>query len=151
MVIWLSFCYRSVCRCHITLWHRATLQYRHNEHDGISNHRSLGCLLNRLFRCTSKKTSKLRVTGPCITNVFATRRKNFSQWHRSFQRKLLSHWLKLLRHVAIMLVIQGPGFPAQRASNVENVSIWWRMKVRYDFFEVYMIINDLILLLPETL
>ena len=48
-------------------------------------------------------------TGPCITNVFATRRKNFSQWHRSFQRKLLSHWLKFLRHVAITLVIQGPG------------------------------------------
>ena len=47
-------------------------------------------------------------TGPCITNVFATRRKNFSQWHRSFQRKLLSHRLKFLRHVAITLVIQGP-------------------------------------------
>ena len=46
--------------------------------------------------------------GPCITNVFATRRKNFSQWHHSFQRKLLSHWLKFLRHVAITLVIQGP-------------------------------------------
>ena len=49
------------------------------------------------------------ISGPCITNVFATRRKNFSQWHRSFQRKLLSHWLKFLRHVAITLVIQGPG------------------------------------------
>ena len=46
--------------------------------------------------------------GPCITNVFATRRKSFSQWHRSFQRKLRSHWLKFLRHVAITLVIQGP-------------------------------------------
>ena len=50
----------------------------------------------------------LRVPGPCITNVFATCRKNFSQWHRSFQRKLRSHWLKFLRHVAITLVIQGP-------------------------------------------
>ena len=47
--------------------------------------------------------------GPCITNVIATCRKNFSQWHRSFQRKLRSHWLKFLRHVAITLVIQGPG------------------------------------------
>ena len=44
--------------------------------------------------------------GPCITNVFATCRKNISQWHRSFQRKLGSHWLKFLRHVAITLVIQ---------------------------------------------
>ena len=56
------------------------------------------------------RTMQSEVSGPCITNVFATRRKNFSQWHRSFQRKLLSHWLKFLRHVAITLVIQGPGF-----------------------------------------
>ena len=51
----------------------------------------------------------LHITGPCITNVFATRRKSFSQWHRGFHRKLRSHWLKFLRHVAITLVIQGPG------------------------------------------
>ena len=50
-------------------------------------------------------------TGPCITNVFATCRKNFSQWHRSFQRKLRTHWLKFLRHVAITLVIQDPDLP----------------------------------------
>ena len=35
----------------------------HNEHDGVSNHQCLNCLLNRLFRCRSKKTSKLCVTG----------------------------------------------------------------------------------------
>ena len=40
-----------------------TLQWRHNGCDGVSNHRRLGCLLNRLFRHRSKKTSKLRVTG----------------------------------------------------------------------------------------
>ena len=27
-----------------------TLQWRHNERDGVSNHRHLDCLLNRLFR-----------------------------------------------------------------------------------------------------
>ena len=37
-----------------------TLQWRHTERDGDSNHH---CLLNRLFRRRSKKTSKLRVTG----------------------------------------------------------------------------------------
>ena len=42
-----------------------TLQCRHNERNGVSNHRRLDCLLNRLFRCRSKKTSKLRVTGLC--------------------------------------------------------------------------------------
>ena len=45
-----------------------TLQWRHNEGDGVSNHRRLDCLLNRLFRCRSKKTSKLRVTGLCAGN-----------------------------------------------------------------------------------
>ena len=38
--------------------------WRHNERDGVSNPQRLDCLLNRLFRCRSRKTSKLRVTGP---------------------------------------------------------------------------------------
>ena len=40
-----------------------SLQWCHNEHDGVSNHWHLDCLLNCLFRCRSKKTSKLPVTG----------------------------------------------------------------------------------------
>ena len=46
--------------------------------------------------------------GPCITNVIATCRKNFSQWESSFLWKLRCHWLKFLRRVAKTLVIQGP-------------------------------------------
>ena len=48
-----------------------TLQRRHNhdnEHDGVSNHQPYDCLLNRLFRRRSKKTSKLCVTGLCVGN-----------------------------------------------------------------------------------
>ena len=37
------------------------LQWRHNDRDGVSNHRRFDCLLNRLFRRRSKKTSQLRV------------------------------------------------------------------------------------------
>ena len=44
------------------------LQWRDNECDGASNHRRFDCLLNRLIRCRSKKTSKLRVTGLCEGN-----------------------------------------------------------------------------------
>ena len=63
-----------------------SLQWRHDDHEGVSNHQPHGCLLNRLFRRRSKKTSELRVTG--------------------------------LR--------AGTGeFPAQMASNAENVPIWW--------------------------
>ena len=68
-----------------------TLQWRHNERDGFSNHQLHGCLLNRSFRRKSKKTSKLRVTGLCVGNSPVTGE-----------------------------------FPAQRASNAENVYIWWR-------------------------
>ena len=49
------------------------------------------CLLNRLIRRVSKKTSKLRVTGLCVWNSPVTGE-----------------------------------FPAQRASDAENTSIWWR-------------------------
>ena len=44
------------------------LQWRHNDHDSVSNHQPHGYLLNRLFRRRSKITSKLRVTGLCVGN-----------------------------------------------------------------------------------
>ena len=44
------------------------LQWRHFDHDGVSNHQPHGCLLNRLFRRRSKKTLKLRATGLCVGN-----------------------------------------------------------------------------------
>ena len=69
----------------------STLQWHHNEGDGISKHRQLDGLLNCLFRHRSKKTSKLRVTGLCEGNSPVTGE-----------------------------------FPSQRASNVENIPIWWR-------------------------
>ena len=46
----------------------ATFQWRHNEHDGVSNHQPHDFLLTLLFRRRSKKTSKLRVTGLCAGN-----------------------------------------------------------------------------------
>ena len=47
---------------------KVTLYWRHNEHDDVSNHWRLYCLLRHLIRRTSKKTSKLRVTGLCEGN-----------------------------------------------------------------------------------
>ena len=48
--------------------HRNSLRWRHNERHGVSNHQPHYCLLRRLFRRRSKKTSKLRVTGLCEGN-----------------------------------------------------------------------------------
>ena len=68
-----------------------SLQLRHNESNGVSNHRRHECLLNRLFRRRSKKTSKLLVTGLCegnplVTSEFPTQRvsnaENVSIWWR---------------------------------------------------------------------
>ena len=82
---WLSY----IKKC--STFQRLSLRWRHNWRDGISNHQPHYCLLNRLFRCRSKKISKLRVTGLCVGNSLVTGE-----------------------------------FSAQRASNAENVSSWWR-------------------------
>ena len=50
------------------LFHSHTSRWRHNGRDSDSNHQPHGCLLNRLFRRGSRKTSKLRVTGLCVGN-----------------------------------------------------------------------------------
>ena len=41
---------------------------RHNRRDSVSNHQHHDCLLNRLFRRRSKKSSKFCVTGHCAGN-----------------------------------------------------------------------------------
>ena len=43
----------------------STLQWHIIGRDGVSNHQPYDCLLKRLFRRKSKKTSKLRFTGIC--------------------------------------------------------------------------------------
>ena len=45
-----------------------SLRWRHNEHNGVSDHQPHDWLLNHLFRRRSQKTSKLRVTGLCEGN-----------------------------------------------------------------------------------
>ena len=59
-----------------------SLQWCHNGCDGVSNHRCLDCLFNRLFRRRSKKTPVLRATGLCdgnspVTGGFRSQRKMF--------------------------------------------------------------------------
>ena len=44
----------------------------------------------------------------CITTAIWRCRRNFSQWQRSFQWKLRTHWLKVLRQDHVAVVIQDP-------------------------------------------
>ena len=76
-------------------WFDNALQWRHNEHDGVSNHQPHDCLLNRLFKAQIKENIK-------------------------FPR----HW-PLCGLCAGHSPVTGE-FPAQRTSNAENISIWWR-------------------------
>ena len=77
------------------------LQWRHNEHDSVSNHHSHDCLLNRLFRRRSK-TSKLRFTGLCVgnspgTGEFPAQRASTAEnvsisWRHHAIRKIQAVW-----------------------------------------------------------
>ena len=56
------------------------LQWRRNEHDGVSNPHPHDCSSNRLFRRRSKKTiSKIRFTGLCAGNSPVTGTTNSQQ------------------------------------------------------------------------
>ena len=72
-----------------------------DERECVSNHRRFECLFNRLYRCRSKKTSKLRATGLCeghppVTGEFPSQRasyaENVSIWwrHHVTTNKLLN-------------------------------------------------------------
>ena len=87
--------YHIILRLGITLLNMfndmITLQWRHNGLNSISNHQPHDCLLNRLFRHRSKKTSKLRVIGLCVGNSpgtgelpaqMASNAENVSIWWR---------------------------------------------------------------------
>ena len=64
----------------------------HNERGDVSNHQRLDCLLNRLFRGITKKTSKLRITGLCEGNSLVIPRtkandvENVSIWWRHHEQ-----------------------------------------------------------------
>ena len=57
---------KYVCSASYHPNNQRSLQWRHNGHDGVSNHHPHGRLLNRLFRRRSKKTSRVRVSGLCV-------------------------------------------------------------------------------------
>ena len=63
--LWSAGCVLSPPRTKSAGGDAASLLWRHNGRDVVSNHQPHDCLLNRSFRRRSRKTSKLRVTGRC--------------------------------------------------------------------------------------
>ena len=96
-----------------------TLQWRHTGRDAASNDRRLHCLLSRLFRRRSKKTSKYRVSGLCdwnspVTSEVPSQRASNAEngsigwrhheiWHRFLVTPLLIglHCLTHLPHLSL--------------------------------------------------
>ena len=72
-------------------------QWRHNERDGVSNHRRPSCLLNRESRRRSKKTPKPRVIDLCegnppVTGGFPSERANDAESRRVWMKlRFYSH------------------------------------------------------------
>ena len=57
---------RHYCRLEVST--TTPLQWRHIEHDGVPNYQPRDCLLNRLNRRRSNKSSKRGVSGLCAEN-----------------------------------------------------------------------------------
>ena len=96
--------------CILKYWFKmpCPLRWGHRGRDGDSNHQPHDCLLNRLFGCRSKKTSKLRVTGLCVGNSpvtgefpeqMASNAENISIWWRHHVLRQYHKWHPALRDV----------------------------------------------------
>ena len=131
------------CACLALLW-------RHNGLDGVSNHQPHDYLLNRLFRCRSKKTSKLHVTGLCagnssVTGEFPVQRpsnaENISIWwrHHGFSIALcfrddLMTWKRFLHYSSFSTTshMHIPVTDDQRCGDliVYSLSAWMRCWIK---------------------
>ena len=136
-----------------------SLQWRHNERNGVSNRQLYDCLLNRLSRRRSKKISKLRITGLCEWNSpvnceFPVQRtsnaENVSIWwrHHVYCTCIIS--ISVSSEVAIVasLVQWGSGYLINRIHNSRNkpkitytcflfesqIQLYIVLKLSHDFF-----------------
>ena len=132
----------------VTKWrcvalHMNPLRWRHNGCDSVSNHQPRECLLRCLIRRTSKKTSKLRVTGLCeLPAQMASNAENASIWwhHRanfqSLVESLQSSFIICVSVTKVMVVrvrvICSPeerpvGYYGIKATGVTLLTHWGRV------------------------
>ena len=121
-----------------------------------SNHQPHHCLLNRLFRRRSKKTSKLRVTGFCVRNSpvtgefpaqMASNAKNVSIWWRhndqQFQqssppptRFMWSIWSEHTIDICFLLTCM--------SQNVTNLVSWFVVQIgHFPRYSNYIILSEM--------
>ena len=110
-----------------------TLHWRHNDHDGVSNHQPHCYLLNRLFGRRSKKTSKLRVTGLCAGNspgpVNSPRK---GQWRGKCFHLMTSSWICLTESSRQQVGI-GSGNGTEHNTRI-CLNQWWHLHIKMRVF-----------------
>ena len=120
-------------------------QWRHNWRDGVSNHQPHHCLLNRLFRHRSKKTSKSRLTGLCARNSpvtdeypaqMANYAENVSIWwrHHGYDYPIIS--LNVNVSITFIFLYMTPCFPSSLHKYIQQLTFhhceiiyWQRMNI----------------------
>ena len=130
--------------CVPSLLYLFPLQWRHNERDRVSDHQPHDCLLNRLFRRRSTKTSKLRVTGLCAGNPvnsphkWPVTRKMFPFDDVIMPWLCLGNYLNNLSAVFIMFL---PLFPL--SLSLYNIHIWALINMNMPLIHPYIYIKYL--------
>ena len=96
---------------------KLSLQWRHNGHDGISNHQPHHCLLNHSLRCRPKKTSKLCLTGLCAGNSSVT-----SEFHAELASNAENVSIWLCHHVDAVFDVS-----PNKLLNIQLRCQWFKM------------------------
>ena len=135
-----------------------TLRWRQNGRYSVSNHQPHDCLLNRLFRRRSKKTSKLRVIGLCARNSpgtgefpaqMASYAENVSIWWRhhgsflncwKFVGVISGHWwiLLIMGHICKASVLG----KQSRCRGLETPQLYMNTCVIYKMTIYYIVLHS---------
>ena len=112
-------------------------RHRRHKHYGVPNHQPHGCLLNRLFRRRSKKTSKLRVTGLCVGNSLGP----VNSPHKGAVTRRMFPFDDVimipLDYDGQTNLDQRPQFPTTGINIWFRVSNWWTTKMFGETFYLY--------------
>ena len=120
------------CR-HTGLVSKSALQWCHNERDGVSNHQPHDCLLYRLFRRRSKKTSKFIASLAFVrgmTGEYPAQRPSNAEnvsicWRHHVPHRITAEWSMLtVFHSLWFRLLKCLGVPSIRSIR-ENFHTWY--------------------------
>ena len=150
---WSPYCTRNIC-----FWNKSfsfeaiftALQWRHNEHDGVSNPEPRDCLFSRYSRRKSKKTSKLRVTDLCkgnspVTGEFHAQRASNAEnvstrWRHHDVQNIMALVLVLFSHY-VYVFCHVNGFADRHMVTARGESITTQYMISNDSYNVIWLCN----------